>query len=510
MEAFIPDKPGNTRAAWALLACLCVGTFLRIHNFWLPNLWLDEYGTWWVVSASTWTEVAERAIHVQGQSPFYFLIVKFFTRLFGEGSFQLRLPSVIFGILTLFVAFRLALQIFHDENIALVSVAVFSITEQLIWFSQNARPYALALFLTLLSFLLFLHFLQFRRMCNSLLYALTTAMLIYAHFLFGFVLLFHIVFAAFRFGWRDLLSKYWLLVFVLITVLCLPLTGQIVGLYGRRQTLDWTPLMIQSIQASSLARSFADPWALILATATMLVVGMKPIDLRDAPTLEVLTFLFSWLVIPLVGVWAIATIIGVSFFEPRYILFVYPAIFYLWAWLMLHLKPTNWLRWLPTFVFLAATFTISLIPNLVETGTFRHSEKLGWVQAAKTLADAAQPGDLVIFYSAFIEADLFVQRSQDAYLLSYVGWPLIAHLPANYSFTLVSLPFLQNDRTDPYIKSLTIQAAKHDRVWVIGPDRQRNYFADEMISQFGFRSVHRYLSNDEIKVSLLVRSRTGS
>jgi hypothetical protein len=116
-------------------------------------------------------------------------------------------------------------------------------------------------------------------------------MLIYAHFVW-LCTAFHIVFAAFRFGWRDLLSKYWLLVFVLITVLCLPLTGQIVGLYGRRQTLDWTPLMIQSIQASSLARSFADPWALILATATMLVVGMKPIDLRDAPTLEVLTFYF--------------------------------------------------------------------------------------------------------------------------------------------------------------------------------------------------------------------------
>jgi hypothetical protein len=135
---------------------------------------------------------------------------------------------------------------------------------------------------------------------------------------------------------------------------------------------------------------------------------------------------------------------------------------------------------------------------------------LGWVQAARTLADAAQPGDLVIFYSAFIEADLFVQRPQDAYLLSYIGWPLIAHLPANYSFTLVSLPFQQNDRTDPYIKSLTIQASKHDRVWVIGPDRQRNYFTDEMISQFGFHPIYRYLSNNEIKLSLLVRSRNRS
>src|SRR6266403_5261917 len=196
MEPSVPEESANSRIRWILPTCFCLGVFLRIYNFWGPNLWLDEYGTWWVVSGSTWAEVAERAIKTQGQSPFYYLIVKLFTRMFGEGSFQLRLPSVIFGILTLFVAFRLAMQLFRDENVALVSVAVFSITEQLIWFSQNARPYALALFLTLLSFLLFLHFLRSRRMCNSLLYALTTAMLIYAHFLFGFVLLFHIVFAA--------------------------------------------------------------------------------------------------------------------------------------------------------------------------------------------------------------------------------------------------------------------------------------------------------------------------
>jgi len=510
MEPSVPEESANSRIRWILPTCFCLGVFLRIYNFWGPNLWLDEYGTWWVVSGSTWAEVAERAIKTQGQSPFYYLIVKLFTRMFGEGSSQLRLPSVIFGILTLFVAFRLARQLFHDQTVALTSVAVFSVNEQLIWFSQNARPYALALFLTLVSFLFFLHFLQSRRLRDGTVYTVTTALLIYSHFLFAWVVVIQVVVVTLRFGWRELSSKCWLLAYLLIAGLCLPLSGQILSLYGRRQTLDWVPNIVQSIQASALARGFADPWALVLATFTLLAVGIKPIDLRPSPTREGLLFLLAWLIIPLAGIWTAATIIGVSFFEARYILFVYPAALYLWAWLMLHVKHANWLRWLPAGVFLAATLSISLIPYLFETGAFRHSERLGWDQAARTLAAAGRPGDLVVFYSAFIEADLFAQRPQDTYLLSYVGWPLIAHLPPNHSFTLVSLPLLQNERTDPYIKSLEIRAAKHDRVWVIGPDKQREYFNDKLISQFSFHPVPGHLSDNIIKASLLVRSGSGS
>ncbi len=221
---------------------------------------------------------------IQGQSPFYYLIVKLFTTILGEGSFQLRLPSVIFGILTLFVAYRLAMDIFHDQDLALVSAAVFSVTEQLIWFSQNARPYALALFLTLLSFRYFFQFLQARRIRNGMVYAATIALLIYSHFLFGFVCAFQIVVVIHRLGWRELVAKYWLWTFLILSILCLPLTSQIVSLYGRRQTLDWVPHLVQSVQASSLARGFADPWALLLATSTLLAIGIKPIDFRDPPT----------------------------------------------------------------------------------------------------------------------------------------------------------------------------------------------------------------------------------
>jgi len=509
MEPSVPEESANSQIRWILPTCFCLGVFLRIYNFWLPHLSFDEYGTWWVVSGSTWTEVTERATRIQGQSPLYYLIVKLFTTTFGEGSLQLRLPSVIFGILTLVVAFWLAMQIFDDQNVALISVAVFSVTELLIGYSQIARPYALALLLTLLSFLFFLQFLQSQQKRTGTIYAVTTALLIYSHYLFAFVLVTQIFVVMLRFGWREIFSKYWLLAFLLVTVLCLPLTPQIVSLYGRRQTLDWIPHVVYSDPVSAIVRGFADPWALILAILTLLTVGINPINLRDFRTREVLSFLTAWLILPLATFWTVTKIIGVFLLEPRYILFVYPAAFYLWAWLMHHSKPGHWLRWLPAGVFLVATLSISLIPELLRTGTFSRSIKLGWDQAARTLVAAGQPGDLVVFHSNFIEANLFAERPKDADLLSYVGWPLIVHLPKNHRFTLASLPFLRNPRTAGYIKSLEIEAAKFERFWVIGPDEERDYFQEEMISQFGFQLVHGYLS-ENVKVTLLARSHRQS
>ena len=76
-------------------------------------------------------------------------------------------------------------------------------------------------------------------------------------------------------------------------------------------------------------------------------------------------------------------------------------------------------------------------------------------------------------------------------------------LPRNNDFSLVSLPLLQDPRTDAYIKSVEIAAAKHNRVWVVAPDRPSDYFNGEMITEFGFRPFRRFSSNGKIQVTLL-------
>jgi 4-amino-4-deoxy-L-arabinose transferase-like glycosyltransferase len=505
MQATVCDRPANPTAKLALFMCLCVGAFLRIHNFWLADFWLDEYSTWWV-TAGNWADVIERAIRTQGQSPFYFLVVKLFTTLLGEGFFQLRLPSVLFGVTTLFTAYKLAVEIFHDPEIATTSTAIFAVNEHQIWISQAARPYALALLLTLTSFLLCLKFARNSSGRAGIGYAITTALLIYSHFIFGFVVVVQIVIVALRCGWRELLGKKWLLAWFSIAILCLPLTSQFLSLYGRRDSLNWIPHFSQSYQASATARAFAEPWALLLATIALIKIGIKPTNLRDPRGREPLTVLSAWLLIPAMGLWMAATVFGVSFLEARYLLFIYPAAFYLWAWVLLRTKPADWHRFIPSSVFLIATFSFSLIPHAIESAAFRPSEKLGWKQAGRILTDAAAPNDLVVIYTGFVEADLFARTPDDDYLLSYVGWPLIAHLPREYDFSIASLPLLQNERTDAYIKSVELKAAKHDRVWVVAPSKQSDYFNSEMRTEFGFHPIGRYPTGGKIQVTLLGRA----
>ena len=70
-------RPEQKRSYNALvLFIICLGAILRVYNFWVPPIWVDEYGTWWVVAADAWSEVIERTLRIQGQSPFYYLLVR--------------------------------------------------------------------------------------------------------------------------------------------------------------------------------------------------------------------------------------------------------------------------------------------------------------------------------------------------------------------------------------------------------------------------------------------------
>src|SRR5687767_8826017 len=100
--------------ASAVALFLSVGAFLRIYRFWGPGLWTDEYGTWWAVAQPGWSDVVHRVSHIHGQSPFYYLIVKLSTELLGASPFSLRLPSVVFGIATLALAYPLGIALFRQ------------------------------------------------------------------------------------------------------------------------------------------------------------------------------------------------------------------------------------------------------------------------------------------------------------------------------------------------------------------------------------------------------------
>jgi hypothetical protein len=91
--------------------------------------------------------------------PFYYLIMHFWARAFGESEFSLRFPSAAFGVATVFITFMLTRHLVNVW-IALGATLLVAVSPVLIWYSQEARLYAFTTFLLLVSTYLLIRYLE--------------------------------------------------------------------------------------------------------------------------------------------------------------------------------------------------------------------------------------------------------------------------------------------------------------------------------------------------------------
>jgi hypothetical protein len=134
---------------------------------------------------------------------------------------------------------------------------------------------------------------------------------------------------------------------------------------------------------------------------------------------------------------------------------------------MASVRRDGWYKWLPLAVFLIASIALNLAPAFKTDGTFSRRPNQGWVKAAEFLAKNVGVDDLVLLRTGFIEANLLARSNPDPLLVSFVRWPLLAHLPSGRLYKIVDLPFRFNDQTRPYINSILRNAAQYHRVWMI-------------------------------------------
>jgi 4-amino-4-deoxy-L-arabinose transferase-like glycosyltransferase len=240
MDGVMPNERAWPRAETTLLvALLALGVFLRAKGIASHPLWVDEYGTWWTIAGEGWSDLWHRVLTIQGQSPFYYALVRISVDALGPSPFALRLPSLLFGVGLLWACLPLAQAIFGDRRVALFAVAAFAVNERLIFYSQEARPYALALFCLALSFLAYLALLDRPRSRRArAAYLLATAATVYAHYLFGVAILIQVLHWLLRRPRRADLGP-WLVTAALLAALLAPGAFQLADLAGRREALDW-------------------------------------------------------------------------------------------------------------------------------------------------------------------------------------------------------------------------------------------------------------------------------
>jgi len=133
-----------------LLIILAIATLLRITAL-SQMLWYDEAYTAMLARLPLAQMVVATANDVH--PPTWYLIEIAFVRLFGMSEASLRLPSAILGVLAVWLTYRLAKAIIPDqgERYALMAAGLMAINPFAVYYSQEARMYALLMVAVLLA-----------------------------------------------------------------------------------------------------------------------------------------------------------------------------------------------------------------------------------------------------------------------------------------------------------------------------------------------------------------------
>ena len=129
---------------------LAISFFLRLISL-NQSLWLDEATTAIVARDFSWGDFFGKFLPADFHPPLYYVLVKLFAGLINNYSeVALRLPSVIFGVLTVFLVYKIGKEI-KNEGLGLFSSLLLAVSSLHIYYSQEARMYALTAFFIALS-----------------------------------------------------------------------------------------------------------------------------------------------------------------------------------------------------------------------------------------------------------------------------------------------------------------------------------------------------------------------
>lgn len=153
---------------WILLLALS----LRLINL-NQSLWLDEAFQYKAIANFSVKDLLTVYLPGDFNPPLSYLINFFFSKIFGYSEIALRLPSVIFGVLTVWLVYKIS-------NKKIWPALLLATSGLHLYYSQEARMYSLATLAVTASF----YFLQQRKWFW---YAIVSLAAIYSHYLTIFI-----------------------------------------------------------------------------------------------------------------------------------------------------------------------------------------------------------------------------------------------------------------------------------------------------------------------------------
>jgi uncharacterized membrane protein len=305
-----------------LLFITIFGMFLRFYGLGTESIWLDEGTSINIAKRSLYSIIFENKDFAH--PPLYYSILHF-VMMYSDTEFFLRLPSAIFGILSIPVIYLVGMSLF-DKREGLVAAALLSISLMHINYSQEGRSYALMMLLVLLTVYFFISACNSNNKIYWIFSVISGVVLVYTHF-FGFFVIgalgiFYLLdsfdFKASRFKPQGT-NKLFIISVASFILLSLPMILWVLGELGYASgNKTWG--MAQEGFYYNIFINFSSYSGTLLIIYIILMLAGLFFCLRDSK--RWFSLISLWLFLPLFTGYFLA---GSMPFQPRYLLFVLPA-----------------------------------------------------------------------------------------------------------------------------------------------------------------------------------------
>lgn len=143
-------KDPAPRILVGLGALTLIAAALRFSTLGMQGYWYDESQTAWLVHAAPHTMLSA-VLHHETTPPTYYLLTWVWAKLFSTSEFGLRALPALAGTLTVPATYFAAVGGTRSRRIGLVAAALVATSPLLVWYSQEARDYALLVLCTVMS-----------------------------------------------------------------------------------------------------------------------------------------------------------------------------------------------------------------------------------------------------------------------------------------------------------------------------------------------------------------------
>ena len=175
----------NTKNKFALGLILLAGFLLRVCGISSKSFFADEVFMVRMAQTHFSSIFAIDAPH----GPLHFYILHFWSKIFGFSEFWMRLPSVLFGVLTCYLIYKIAIEL-TDKRTAMIAAMIAALSPFLILYDQTARWYSLFALTSTASVYFFISCMKNPGIGSFFMFFISTLALLYTETIAVFVIAF--------------------------------------------------------------------------------------------------------------------------------------------------------------------------------------------------------------------------------------------------------------------------------------------------------------------------------